>query len=157
MLTDAINETPPSKSRNRQNPGSQVPRHRYPLEFKLKVLNETFEPGASVAAVALRHNMNTNVVFRWRKEFREGRLGGLGGLDLKNLVPAFAPVQIVPETPALPVPLPEASELLVETAADRTRPGIIHLTVPGGFSLRIESDVDDVTLRRVLRAVRDIA
>jgi hypothetical protein len=98
--------------------------------------------------------MNTNVVFRWRKEFREGRLGGLGGLDIKNLVPAFAPVQIVPEMPGLPKPPPETSEL---PPADRAGPGIIHLTVPGGFSLRIESPVDDATLRRVLRAVKDVA
>jgi transposase len=111
VLIDAITEPAREKSRNRQNRNARLPRQRYPLDFKLKILNETFEPGASVAAVALRHNMNTNVVFRWRKEFREGRLDGLSGTDIKNLLPAFAPVDIVPDVPALPPPALEASEL----------------------------------------------
>lgn len=155
MPIDTNNETSAEKSKSRRNPSGHLPRHRYPLEFKLKVLNETFEPGASVAAVALRYKMNTNVLFRWRKDLREGRLDGLGGPDFKNLLPAFVPVNVVPDVPALPPP-----ETLEPSRADRpssrTRPGIVHLTVPGGFTLRIEGDVDDATLRRILRAVRDI-
>jgi transposase len=160
MLIDLNSETPPPEgSKSGQNRSGHLPRHRYPLEFKLKVLNETFEPGASVAAVALRHKMNTNVVFRWRKEFREGRLDGLKGLDLKNLVPAFAPVHIVSDAAAMPPPpVPDASaQTKVESPQPRSRPGIMHLTVPGGFTLRIEGDVDDAALRRVIRAVRDVA
>jgi hypothetical protein len=33
----------------------------------------------------------------------------------------------------------------------------MQLTIPGGFALRIEGDVDDAALRRVIRAVRDMA
>jgi transposase len=49
--------------------------HRvYPREFKQQVIRETLEPGASVSIVARRHDMNANVVFGWRKQYREGKL-----------------------------------------------------------------------------------
>jgi transposase len=49
--------------------------HRvYPREFKQQVVRETLEPGASVSIVARRHDMNANVVFEWRKLYRQGKL-----------------------------------------------------------------------------------
>lgn len=56
--------------------GSRVgQKHRvYPLAFKQQVIKETLEPGASVSIVARRHDMNANVVFEWRKLYREGKL-----------------------------------------------------------------------------------
>jgi transposase len=72
MLTDT--DSPEDKIKNSQNRIADDPRKRYSPEFKLKVLQEALVPGASVAAVARRYDMNTNVVFRWRKEFREGGL-----------------------------------------------------------------------------------
>jgi len=49
-------------------------RRQYSTAFKLQVLREIMRPGASIAAVALRHNMNCNVMFRWRREYRVGEL-----------------------------------------------------------------------------------
>lgn len=39
-----------------------------------RIVEETFEPGASVARVARAHEVNANQVFKWRKLYREGRL-----------------------------------------------------------------------------------
>jgi len=39
-----------------------------------RIVEETLEPGASVARVARAHEVNANQVFRWRKLYREGRL-----------------------------------------------------------------------------------
>ena len=39
------------------------------------MVQETFEPGASVARVAQRHAINANQLFLWRKLYREGLLG----------------------------------------------------------------------------------
>jgi len=39
------------------------------------IVEETLVPGASVARVARRHEVNANQVFYWRKLYREGRLG----------------------------------------------------------------------------------
>jgi|ERR1035441_7838821 transposase-like protein len=44
---------------------------RYSSAFKRKVVKESLVPGASVSVVARRHDINSNIVFRWRKEFRE--------------------------------------------------------------------------------------
>jgi transposase len=49
--------------------------HRvYRLAFKQQVVQETLEPGASVSVVARGHDMNANVVYAWRKQYREGKL-----------------------------------------------------------------------------------
>jgi transposase len=39
-----------------------------------QVIRETLEPGMSVSIVARRHDINANVVFGWRKQYREGKL-----------------------------------------------------------------------------------
>src|SRR5246127_4946519 len=41
-----------------------------------QVVEETLQPGASVAVIARQHGVNANQVFYWRKLYREGRLGG---------------------------------------------------------------------------------
>src|SRR5438309_4665412 len=53
----------------------QTNRRRRSLEEKRRIVEETLEPGASVARVARRHAVNANQVFYWRKKYREGRLG----------------------------------------------------------------------------------
>ncbi|CAH2903989.1 MAG: Mobile element protein [uncultured Paraburkholderia sp.] len=55
--------------------GGRVHRHRtYTLEFEQQVIKETLEPGMSVSIVARRHDINANVVFEWRRQYRDGRL-----------------------------------------------------------------------------------
>lgn len=51
-------------------------RRDYSLSYKLRIVEETFRAGVSVSVVSRRENVNTNVIFRWRKLYREGRLGG---------------------------------------------------------------------------------
>src|ERR1700690_4526377 len=40
-----------------------------------QIVEETLQPGASVAVIARQHGVNANQVFYWRKLYREGRLG----------------------------------------------------------------------------------
>ena len=42
-----------------------VPRRRHSAELKAKVLSACNEPGASIAAVALSHGLNANLVRKW--------------------------------------------------------------------------------------------
>jgi transposase len=37
-----------------------------------QIVEETLQPGASVAVIARRHDVNANQVFHWRKLYREG-------------------------------------------------------------------------------------
>ena len=37
-----------------------------------EIVEETLKPGASVSQVARAHDVNTNQVFQWRRQYREG-------------------------------------------------------------------------------------
>ena len=43
-------------------------------EERRQIVEETLQPGASVAVIARQHGVNANQVFHWRKLYREGRL-----------------------------------------------------------------------------------
>lgn len=45
-------------------------RRRHSAEFKQQVLAQCDRPGASVAAVALSHGVNANLVHKWRRQQR---------------------------------------------------------------------------------------
>ena len=46
----------------------------HPLALKRSIVEETLQPGASVARIARQHGINANQVFLWRKAYREGLL-----------------------------------------------------------------------------------
>lgn len=139
-----------SREETKRSKLAEGPRRGYGLDFKLGILKETFEPGASVAAVALRHGMNANVIFRWRKLHREGQLGEGAAAAAKQLpAPSLVPVRIVPDEA-------HAAREAIKPAP-RSKSGTIHLALPGGIALRVDADIDDAALRRVLRAVKDLA
>jgi len=43
-------------------------RRRYTLEFRLSVLKECEAPGSSIAEVARKHQLNANLVHKWRRD-----------------------------------------------------------------------------------------
>lgn len=47
-------------------------RRRYTPAFKERILAECLQPGASVAGVAVRHQLNPNLVQKWRKAQQPG-------------------------------------------------------------------------------------
>jgi transposase len=131
----------------------------YSLKFKLELVAEALAPGASVSAISRRRNVNANLIFTWRKQYRAGRLGPPGALDGS---PAFVPVGIVDGTgQAMPVtclPVLEAPQQQ-SSAAARTAPKptpvsrAIELELRNGIKLRLDAGMATDTLRRVLRAV----
>ena len=50
-------------------------KRRRTIKERRDIVEETLVPGASVARVARRHDVNANQVFYWRKLYREGQLG----------------------------------------------------------------------------------
>ena len=70
--------------------------HRtYTPQFKAELLAACSQPGASIAALALQHGMNANVLHRWRKENRQGmHVLGCAPAAVKPLPPAFIPVDL---------------------------------------------------------------
>lgn len=54
-------------------------RRRYwPLEEKLRIIEESLEPGTSVSAVARRNGVAPNLLFRWRRLMDEGGAMAVG-------------------------------------------------------------------------------
>jgi transposase len=45
-------------------------RRRYSQEFRLSVLKECEAPGSSIAEVARKHQLNANLVHKWRRDYQ---------------------------------------------------------------------------------------
>ena len=82
--------------------GRTHPHRTYAQEFKQQVIRETLEPGMSVSIVARRHDINANVVFAWRKQYREGKL----------IIPALEAGPSVPSTKLLSVDVIDSALVL---------------------------------------------
>ena len=92
--------------------------HRtYTNQFKAELVAAAKQPGASIAALALQHGMNANVLHRWLKEHElEARhqlvdLSSSGESVATSPVPAFIPIKLPTATAAYE---PTASEIKVE-------------------------------------------
>jgi transposase len=49
-------------------------RRRWGVEEKLRIVAETHEPGATVGAVAARHDVYPSLLRAWRRQVRDGHL-----------------------------------------------------------------------------------
>lgn len=61
-------------------------RRRWTLEEKLRIVAESFSGPRQVSCVARRHGVRANVLFLWRRLYREGKLGA--PKDEREFVPA---------------------------------------------------------------------
>jgi len=110
-----------------------TPRRHRPIEEKLAILAEAAEPGASVAAVARRHQLNANVLFGWR------RLHAQGVLEAHTRPPRgrkLLPVKLLP------------------SRAARAAGGAVRIEFPNGIMLTAESATDAVLLERLIGLLR---
>jgi transposase len=48
----------------------QGARRSWSADEKRRIVEESFRPGASVAVVARRHDLNANLLFTWRRQVR---------------------------------------------------------------------------------------
>jgi transposase-like protein len=72
--------------------------HRSP-ELKRQIVQETLAPGASVARVARAHGVNANLVFTWRRQYRQelfeaGNRAAVGLLAVRVAEPAPHPKDV---------------------------------------------------------------
>ena len=65
-----------------------VRRRRWTAEEKVRIVAESYAPGASGTTVALRYGLHRNQLFAWRRQFRDGAEGRGSPL------PRFVPVAI---------------------------------------------------------------
>jgi len=117
-------------------------RRTYTLDYKLDVVRQCSEPGVSVAAVALAHGINANLVRRWIVRYQRARIDS-------------APK---PRATLLPVTIDAATALLearvsdpVDAATKRRRPGATTIEIElYGARIHLYGGVDAQALRSVL-------
>jgi transposase len=102
-------------------------RRHWPAALKREIVAETLVPGASASVVARRHDVNTNQLFRWRRDWRDGLL------DTADADQGLVPVSIAGR---------EAS-----AAASS---GVIEIELGHGARVRVSGRVDAAALRQVL-------
>ena len=113
--------------------GTRSRRQHRSKEERRRIVEESLEPGASVAVVARSHGVNANQVFHWRKLYREGLL------DLQPPSAQLVAVRIADPFNEEPGPV-------------RTCTGTIHLDL-GRARIRIEGPADPESLRVILEHV----
>ena len=117
-------------------------RRRWPEALKRELVAATLEPGASVSIVARRHDVNANMLFKWRRQFTELQ-------QLPTEPPAgLVPVAVVPDVPVIPGAMVEA-----RPASDKLATGSIEITLSGGVRVRIRGAVDPAAVTAAVAAV----
>jgi transposase len=111
-------------------------RRRWPRSEKARIVAESYAPGASATAVAVRHGLHRNQIFAWRRQLRN-RAALIG-----HAVPEFVPVRLTS---------PTESEPAIGGANGRIE------VIAGGITIRLGTGFDGGDLRRVLQIVRELA
>jgi len=119
-------------------------RRRHSEVFKRGLVERSLQPGASVSALAQEHGINANLLFNWRRL----HLRALAAKPAAPLHPALLPVTVVSE---LPIVAPSPA-----TPPARAPSGTIEIEI-GGARVRVRGNVDDTSLRGILRALRELA
>ena len=113
----------------KQQPGA-TKRRQYSEALKRQMVEETQVPGASVSIVARRHDVNSNQLFRWRRQLLPKAAVASG---------AMVPVAVVPD----------------EGRSRRTdREGVIEIAFGCGARVRLRGEVSSETLRQVIELLR---
>jgi len=119
--------------------GGRERRRRWGLAEKLRIVEETREPGACIREVAARHDVYPSLLHNWRRQVREGRL-------VAAPCARFVPVGIAEAR--LAAAGPERS-VNARPAAET-----IEVVLPDGSRLFVGNEIGLTVLRRVLTALR---
>jgi transposase len=119
-------------------------RPNFPTEFKRRLVEQSLEPGASVALIARSNDINANLLFKWRRRYLAGEYG-LPTLpesaqprqepEVPSLLPVHIDTQRAEHTSPLTAP---SSENFCEIEFDRAR-------------LRVRGNVSPDMLRLLIR------
>src|ERR1700732_1150477 len=114
-------------------------RREWPEALKRQMVAETLEPGASVSIVARRHDVNTNQLFKWRRE----------------LLPKAVPAGVEASTMA-PVGVGGGGAGAWRPGDRRRadRKGIIEIEFGSGARVSLRGEVVPAVLRQVIELLR---
>ena len=119
-------------------------RRRWTAEQKREIAAESLRPGVSPIMVARRYGVSSGLLYTWRQQLLSGVLGAVA--DTK---PRFVRVDVVaghsrPEVAAAITPL---------TSPTVELDGRIEIVLSSGAKVRVDAQVNEDALRRVLAAL----
>jgi transposase len=123
-------------------------RRRWSAEEKLRMVNELSRPGATVSLVARRNDINSSLLFKWRKLAREGAFGALPDGDAGFVAVWLASASAA----ALPAPV-AAVEGEPPPAVNETSP-VVEIALPNGCRLRVPADIEVSSLHRLVTVLK---
>lgn len=106
-------------------------RRRWSVEDKIRIVEESLAGHRQASATARRHGIPNPLLFKWRRDYRLGHLGG--GSSSSGFVPAI----VMPDDAVL-APGPSATG------------GRMEIVLAGGRRMIVAADVDTAALKRVL-------
>ena len=118
----------------KQQPGL-TKRRQYSEALKRQMVSETQAPGASVSIVARRYDVNSNQLFRWRRQLLPKAVVESG---------AMVPVEIAPDGGRPDDGRPRRPD----------REGVIEIAFGCGARVRLRGEVSAETLRQVIELLR---
>jgi len=110
---------------------------------RLRIVEETLAPGASVARVARSHGINANQVFGWRKLYQDGKLVDRRTNAVSPAVPRLLPVSVTeaPASAQIATDVVKPSTPSPDTSQDHS--GVIHVQLPKAQLRAIGGNVTD--------------
>jgi transposase len=107
-------------------------RRRWSAEEKQAIVAESLEPNVSIAGIARKHGIGTGQLYGWRHQFLVHR---------PDKTTSFARVELGREPCCLGGPIAPPS-------------GLIEIVLPNGAIMRVDAQVDEQALRRVLAVLQ---
>ncbi len=116
-------------------------RRKYSKAQKRHMVEECLAGGDSVSVIARRHDVNANLLFKWRRQYDEGALKD------EPATAALVPIVVEQSGPALP-PVPKGS-----SPSTRSDNGNLDIFLAGGHRLVVAGTVCPVALRTALEVL----
>lgn len=113
-------------------------RRRFSREEKRQIVQDALASGESFSLAARRHNLNANLLFKWRQQYERGLL------DPQSPSPEFVSVTVASQ--ATPESLPESHRF--------PKIGRMEIILANGHRLSITGKACSTTLRIALETLR---
>src|SRR5581483_9161777 len=123
-----------SDARRQSADGEDRRRRSWSADQKQQIIAETFAPGASVAEVARRYGLNSNLLFTWRRREQVAS----GASDVGPGPVSIVPMRVVTDA---------------ATAAPAATPGTtgrMEIVLASGERIIVGPDVDATALARII-------
>src|ERR1700736_4163914 len=120
-------------------------RRQYSEALKRQMVAETQVPGASVSIVARRHDVNSNQLFRWRRQLLPKAVVESG---------AMVPIEIAPDGGRFDGGRSDGGRSDGGRPRRADREGVIEIAFGCGARVRLRGEVSPETLRQVVELLR---